>query len=237
MWRFLYKSLKYVGQCHQNQITFLLKWRWGRPKAFALSCAWLVSIVLNEKVLWENWETNVRQLIPISAWLQGWVLPALVSSFRRLRLVFWPFTSCIWDVLWYRILKKQIVFLEQNRNFPKRHWVRSKIVFLSSGGLVSLVLTIKTCFENFLRSRYLKQYVFFVQMQSRLGCVGCRKLRLIMGFKSCIWDIQYQLLKKHVLFLETWFLSFWIVYILFEGFCTNRWKMSASLNKTKYHSS
>ena len=50
-WRFLYKSLKNVGQCHQNQITFLLKWRWGRPKVFALSCASLVSLVVNEKAV------------------------------------------------------------------------------------------------------------------------------------------------------------------------------------------
>ena len=46
-----------------------------------------------------------------------------------------------------------------------------------------------------------------------------------MGFKSCIWDIQYQLLKKTALdFLETWSSSFWIVYVLFEGFGTNLWK-------------
>ena len=48
-WRFLYKSLKNVGQCHQNQLSFLLKWRWGRPKVFALSCASLVSLVVNKK--------------------------------------------------------------------------------------------------------------------------------------------------------------------------------------------
>ena len=50
-WRFLYKSLKNAGQCHQNQITYLLKWRWGRPKFFALSCASLVSLVVNEKAV------------------------------------------------------------------------------------------------------------------------------------------------------------------------------------------
>ena len=38
-----------VGQCHQNQLTFLLKWHWGRPKVFTLSCAWLISLVVNEK--------------------------------------------------------------------------------------------------------------------------------------------------------------------------------------------
>ena len=36
------------------------------------------------------------------------------------------------------------MFLEQNRNFPKRRWVRSKNVCLSSAGLVSLVVTKKS---------------------------------------------------------------------------------------------
>ena len=50
-WRFLYNSLKNVGQCHQNELTFLLKWRWRRPKVFALSCASLVFLVVNEKAV------------------------------------------------------------------------------------------------------------------------------------------------------------------------------------------
>ena len=37
---------------------------------------------------------------------------------------------------------------------------------------------------------------FFIKCRVTFGLRWCRKLRLIMGFKSCIWDIQYQLLKK-----------------------------------------
>ena len=120
------------------------------------------------------------------------------------------------------------MFLEQNINFPKRHWVRSRNVFLSSARLDFLVVNKRSCFENFLRSLYLKQYVFFVQMQSRSGCAGCRKLRLIMGFKSCIWDIQYQLFKRR-------FFIFWkrglrrfvlcaIVLMIFVQTFLKRWK-------------
>ena len=36
------------------------------------------------------------------------------------------------------------MFLQRNRNFPKRLWVRSKNVFLSSAGLFSLVVTKKS---------------------------------------------------------------------------------------------
>ena len=63
-------------------------------------------------------------------------------------------------------LKKQKK--EQNTNFPKGRWVRSKNVFLSSALLFSLIVTKKNCFENFLRILYLEQYVFFVQMQSHV---------------------------------------------------------------------
>ena len=43
---------------------------------------------------------------------------------------------------------KNSSFLEQNRNFPKRRWGRSKNVFLSSAGLVSLVVTIKSVLKT-----------------------------------------------------------------------------------------
>ena len=97
------------------------------------------------------------------------------------------------------------MFLEQNRNFPKRRWVLSKNVFLSAALLFSLVVTKKNCFENFLRSPYLEQYQFFVQMQSRVLAA--------LVFEGYVWyfwylhlasemssDIEY--LKKQLLSLE-----------------------------------
>ena len=43
------------------------------------------------------------------------------------------------------------MFLEENRNFPKRHWVRSRKVFLSSARLDSLVVikraVLRTCWD------------------------------------------------------------------------------------------
>ena len=49
-----------------------------------------------------------------------------------------------------------------------------------------------------LRSLHETIRVFCSNAESCLGCGGCRKLRLVMGFESCIWDIQYQLLKKQL---------------------------------------
>ena len=207
------------------------------------------------------------------------------------------------------------MFLEQNRNFPKRRWVRSRNVFLSSGGLVASVVTEEavlrtssdlstwkyTCFLfkcrvtfrlrqtskatfgtlalYILRLRCLvisKTYknsfcflskietfqndveyvpkmsvwallglflwwslknlywelpqislletirVFCWNAESRLGCAGCRKLRLILGFKSCIWDIQYQMLKKQ-------FFIFWKGGLRRFGLCTFFLKVSVQI--------
>ena len=73
------------------------------------------------------------------------------ASFRTLRLVLWLSTSCVWDVLGYRILIKTVLFLEQNRNFPKRRGVRSREAFLGSARLDSLVVNkevlLRTCWD------------------------------------------------------------------------------------------
>ena len=150
-----------------------------------------------KKLLWEVWEINVRALTPIFVRLWCWALPALVFEesvwyFGSLH----PAFEMSWDIEY--LGKQLLIFLEtwsssfcivcncfddfranlpknfgrfhrkENTKFPKRRWVRSKNVFLSSGGLVASVVTNKSCFENFLRSLYLKQYVFFVQMQSHV---------------------------------------------------------------------
>ena len=49
-----------------------------------------------------------------------------------------PAFEMTWDI---EYLQKQLLFLEQNRNFPKRRWVLSRNVFLSSAQLDSLVVT------------------------------------------------------------------------------------------------
>ena len=120
--------------------------------------------------------------------------------FRTLCSVLWLFTSCIWDVLRYRILgKKQLLIFSETwsssfwivcncfddfrTNPPRKQWAispkgkyhLSKTTF-STFQKCLLVLSFafffccnwKICFENFLRSLYLEQYVFFVQLQSQV---------------------------------------------------------------------
>ena len=209
-WRFLYKSWKNVGQCHQNQLPFLVKWLWGQPKAFALSCAWLVYLVLNEK-------RAVRSSRDYCSWINTSfcstaVLGFACASFRRLRMVLWLFTSCVWDVLRYRILRKttfdflgNVVFVvlycvqlfwwfsyKPSENIwaisPKgKHKISRTTLSTFQNCLFELCSAFfvgckwKNCFENFLRSLYLgKIRVFHSNTESRFGCASSRRLRLVL---------------------------------------------------------
>ena len=104
---FLKVSVQIFGKCRPmspNQLTFLLKWRSGQPKVFALSCVWLVSLIVNEKGV-------VSSSREECSWINTYfrstaVLGFACASFRRLRMVLSLFTSCVWDVLRYRILRK-----------------------------------------------------------------------------------------------------------------------------------
>ena len=81
----------------------------------------------------------------------------------------------------------------------KRRWVRSKNVFLSAALLFSLVVTKENCFENFLRSLYVEQYVFFCSnAKSRFSRTSFRTLCSVLWlFTSCVWDVlRYRILIK-----------------------------------------
>ena len=52
----------------------------------------------------------------------------------------------------------------------------------------------KSCYENFLRSVSTWNntcFLFCSDTESRFGCAGCRKLRLILGFLSRVFEISY----------------------------------------------
>ena len=170
--RFLYKSLKDVGQCHQNQLIFLLKWRWGRPKVFDFSCAWLVSLVVNEKDV-------VRSSQDYSSWINiyfcstaalgfacagfhdyvwhfGSLHPAFEMSCDTEYLEktafdfletwspsFWIVCNCFDDFRTNHPKKNGRSHRKENTNFPKRRLVRSKNVCLSSALLFCLAVTTK----------------------------------------------------------------------------------------------
>ena len=121
-------------------------------------------------MFWERPEVSLlgtmRVLCSNSEWRFGG------ASFRRLRLVLLIFTSCVWDVWDIEYSEKQLLIFsetwspsfcvqlfwwfshkpsekdwaispKQNTKFPKRRWVRPKIVLLSAALLFSLVVTKK----------------------------------------------------------------------------------------------
>ena len=121
------------------------------------------------------------------------------ASSRRLRLVLWIFSTCVWDVLWYRILiKKAFVF-----------WAKQKLSKTTSSTFQKCLFELwwaccfgckwKICFEKFLRSHYLGTVrVFHSNTESRFGCASSRRLRLVLWiFSTCVWDVLwYRILIK-----------------------------------------
>ena len=111
---------------------------------------------------------------------------------------------------------------KENTNFPKRRCVRSKNVCLISA-LLFLWLELKNLFREVPQISLLETIrVFCSNAESRLGCAGCRKLRLLMGIKSWIWDMQYQVLKKQ-------FFIFWKRGLHSFGLCTFFLKVSVQI--------
>ena len=96
------------------------------------------------------------------------------------------------------IYKKQLLFLEQNRNFPKRRWVRSRNVLLSSVRLDSLIVNEKAVLRVAEISVHETIHVFCSNAESRFGCAILRTLRTVLWlFTSCVWDVfRYRILIK-----------------------------------------
>ena len=111
---------------------------------------------------------------------------------------FGSFTSCVWDVLGYRILRKTVFFLEQTRNFPNWRWVRSRNVCLSSALLFALVVTKKYVLRTSWVSLLEILRVFCSNAESGFGCASSRRLRLVLWlFTSCVRDVLwYRILIK-----------------------------------------
>ena len=121
-------------------------------------------------------------------------------------------------------IEKQLLFLEQNRNFPKTTLSTFQKCLFELWRACCFGCNWKSCFENFLRSLHLKKYVFLVQMQSHVLAA--------LIFERCVWyfsslhlafemssDTEY-LEKQLLIFSETWSPSFCIVCNCFDVFRT-----------------
>ena len=118
------------------------------PKMPFFGAALLFSLVVTKENCFENFLRSLYlEQYVFFVQMQSPVLAALV--FERYVRYFGSLHPAFEMSCDIEYLLKQPLFLEQNRNFPKRRWVRSKFVFLSSGGLLALVVTkkavLRTC--------------------------------------------------------------------------------------------
>ena len=191
-----------------------------------------------EKLFWELAEISLHETISVF-WSNAESRFGCAICPRTLRSVLWLFTSCVWDVVGYRLVKKkQFLFLEQNRNFPKRRWVSSKNVFLSSGGLDSLVVykkaVLRTCwdlstwnntcclfkFRVTFRLRYLPPNATFGTLA--LYILRLRCLAIPNTYKNSFW-----------FFSETWSPSFCIVCNCFDDSRTDPPKFIGRIHRNQ----
>ena len=107
------------------------------------------------------------------------------------------------------------MFLQQNRNFPKRRWVRSKNVFLSSDGFDSLVVNkkavLRTCWDLStwnntcclfkcsvtFRLRYFSPNATFGTLTPYILRLRC--LAIPNTYKNSFWFFQKRGLRRFVL--------------------------------------
>ena len=92
---------KKIGQFHRKQNTKFPKRRWVRSKKFFRELP-QTSLLGTIRVFCSNAESSFG-----------------CARLRRLRLVLWLFTSCVWDVLWYDIedFKNSSCFLSKTETF------------------------------------------------------------------------------------------------------------------------
>ena len=114
-WWFSYKPSKSNGRSHRKENTNFPNWRWMRSKLVCLSSASLFSLVVTKKyVLRTSW---VSLLEILRVFCSNAESSFGCASFRTLRLVLRLFTSCVWDILGYRILVNSFCFLSKTKTF------------------------------------------------------------------------------------------------------------------------
>ena len=99
---------KNIGRSHRKENTNFPKWRWVRSKNVCLSSALLFSLVVNKKTVLEIPEISLQETIRVLCSNAGSRFGC--GIFWTLCSVLWLFTSCVWDVLRYRILGKKTSF-------------------------------------------------------------------------------------------------------------------------------
>ena len=120
------------------------------------------------------------------------------ASSRRLRLVLWLFTSCVGDVLWYRILIKTTFVSWAKQKLSKTTLSTFQKCLLNTHGLVASVVTKRAVLRTSSDLSTWNNTSFYSNAESRFGCARFRRLRLVLWLvTSCVWDVLwYRILIK-----------------------------------------
>ena len=120
------------------------------------------------------------------------------ASSRRLRLVLWIFSTCVSDVLWYRILIKTAFVFWAKQKLSKTTLSTFQKCLLSSGGLAASGVTKKCLSRTSSDLCTCNNTSFCSNAESRFGCARFRRLRLVFWLlTSCVWDVVgYRILRK-----------------------------------------
>ena len=157
-----------IGWFQRKRNSNFPKRRWVRSKNVCLSSALIFSLVVTKNYVF-------RTSWGLSTWNNTFYLFKCRVTFRLRQ-----FSKATFDTLALHILRlrclvisntyKKLLFLEQNRNFPKRPSVRFKNVFLSSALLDFLVLkkkdVLRTCWD--LSTRNITCFLFKCRVTFRL---------------------------------------------------------------------
>ena len=129
------------------------------------------------------------------------------------------------------------MFLEQNKNFPRRRLVRSRNVFLTSAQLDFLVVNKKTVLRTCWDLSTWDKTCFLFKLQSHVlaALFSPNATFGTLTLSSCVWDVlRYRILKRELLiFSETCSPSFCILCKCFDDFRTNLPKVMGDLTERK----
>ena len=127
----------------QNDVEYVPKLSFWGLLCFFFGCNW-------RELFWELPQISLRGTIRV--FCSNAESRFGRASFRRLRLVLLPFTSCVWDVLWYRILMKTAFVSWAKQKLSKTTLSTFQKCLFELSFAFSFGGNYKNCFETFLRS-------------------------------------------------------------------------------------
>ena len=193
-----------ISNTYINSFCFLSKTETFRndveyvPKMTFWALLGLILLLWVKNLFWEKSEISLHETIRVFGLNAESRFGC--SSYRRLRLVLSLFTSCVWDVLGFRILIQTAFVSWAKQKPPKKTLITfQKVLFELCSAWFFGCKQKKLYWELAEISLHETIPVFCSNAESRFGCANfVRTLRLVIWlFTSCVWDVlRYRILTK-----------------------------------------